>query len=225
MSSFDKAESIATNTLLCPNIPSEFFVCDQALLTLHDACAKFGPIYTFVPMKTFRRIMIIFQETLHALQAKTELDRLTLHWEDSLENIGFDQTGSENWTLRLYYGQHFNIHQNASTLEVPRFKRNLLISPPGSPCAGWEQIEEDSPNRAVLASDLFHAQQDISDYELDDDELELPTVQPLKKTSVVCVQGTQSPHLPSITVEDCDGHDIKRTTLIPPTPMPPRRYA
>ncbi|KAI8991849.1 Calcipressin [Mycotypha africana] len=57
-------------------------------------------------------------------------------------------------------------------LQVPQFQRNLLISPPGSPFEGWEQIEEDAPNQKVLASDLMHAA-DMSDFELDDDVLDL----------------------------------------------------
>lgn len=233
---FDKAESIATNTLLIPNIPDLFFSCDQVMLTLHDACAHFGPLYTFVPMKTFRRIMVIFQETAHAIKAKESLDRSVLVWkQNELENIAFENATSTNTDdaerllLRFYYGQHFSIHQSQSTLEVPQFKRNLLISPPGSPCEGWEQIEEDSPNRAVLASDLIHAA-DISDYELDDDELELEEKTPpklsAKKLNVVCAQGlTREEHLPSITVEDYDGlNPIHKRTTIPATPMPPSRH-
>ena len=61
---------------------------------------------------------------------------------------------------------------NSTSLQVPEFQRNLLISPPGSPCEGWEQIEEDAPNRAILASDLMQAAE-VSDYELDEDEYSL----------------------------------------------------
>jgi hypothetical protein len=102
----------------------------------------------------------------------------------------------------------------------------LLISPPGSPFEGWEQIEEDAPNQAILASDLIHAAE-VSDYELDDDEFNLdspssstltptpPVVAPIpsvkKKTpsrfSIVCAKGLeQAEHLPSITVQDWDGN-------------------
>lgn len=128
---------------------------------------------------------------------------------------------------------------------MPQFQRNLLISPPGSPFDGWEQIEEDAPNQAVLASDLMHAAE-ISDYELDDDELELEAIhkekmeikKQQKAISIVCSRGSeQLEHLPSITVQDWDGHTQlefdgpkeegkrkkKNVNDIVPTAMPPRK--
>ncbi|RCH80554.1 carbohydrate-binding module 1 protein, partial [Rhizopus stolonifer] len=125
---------------------------------------------------------------------------------------------------------HFAIHvdPNSNSLQVPQFQRNLLISPPGSPCEGWEQIEEDAPNQAILASDLMHAAE-ISDYELDDDELELEERPVAPKTvSIVCSKGLEKPEeLPAITVQDWDGYSgasIPRKKLmqqLTPTAMPP----
>lgn len=145
--------------------------------------------------------------------------------------------------------QHFAIHvdPNSTSLQVPQFQRNLLISPPGSPVEGWEQIEEDAPNQAVLGSDLMHAAE-ISDYELDEDELDLDTSTTIKTTSkmnipkpktvsIVCSRGMEQPeHLPSITVQDWDAHisieldnsleqgassKKKNVTHIIPTSLPP----
>jgi hypothetical protein len=42
-------------------------------------------------------------------------------------------------------------------LRPPAIERNFLISPPGSPPVGWEQIREDPPNVAPLADDLIAA--------------------------------------------------------------------
>ncbi|GAN10894.1 calcipressin [Mucor ambiguus] len=261
MDHFRKAESIATNTLLIPDVPAIFFGCDDALLTLHDAFAEFGPIYTFVPMKGFRRLMIIFQETVHAMKAKQALDRHSIVYrerepfpeivtyakvDNDTEQVWKD-AGNVVLQLRVYYGQHFaiNVDPKSTSLQVPQFQRNLLISPPGSPFDGWEQIEEDAPNQAVLASDLMHAAE-ISDYELDDDELELEAIhkekmeikKQQKAISIVCSRGTEQPeHLPSITVQDWDGHTQlefdgpkeegkrKKKTVndIVPTAMPPRK--
>jgi hypothetical protein len=118
MSHFDKAESIATNTLLIPEIPLCFFGCDNAMLTIYDAFAEFGPIYTFVPMKGFRRLMIVFQETVHAMQAKKSLDRHSLVWKEKKPFPGIiTLTKLENeqdkavweqyqlFELRVYFGQ------------------------------------------------------------------------------------------------------------------------
>lgn len=42
-------------------------------------------------------------------------------------------------------------------LRPPAIEKNFLISPPGSPPIGWEQIVEDPPNVAPLAEDLITA--------------------------------------------------------------------
>lgn len=80
--------------------------------------------------------------------------------------------------LRVYFGPTFPLDRLAylprtaghpppasSLLEVPASGKNFLISPPGSPPVGWEQIEEDAPNRRT-----FH-EGDASDDEVDFDEL------------------------------------------------------
>lgn len=115
MSHFDKAESIATNTLLIPDIPKCFFGCDDAMLLLHDAFAEFGPIFTFVPMKGFRRIMIIYQETVHALKAKKDLDKHVVIYKDRVNDFpeivtlsdpsSWSDTDYDVFLLRVYFGQ------------------------------------------------------------------------------------------------------------------------
>jgi hypothetical protein len=97
-----------------------------------------------------------------------------------------------------------------------------------------------------LASDLIHAAE-VSDYELDEDELDLDTppititsttsIPKPKTVSIVCSKGLEQPaHLPSITVQDWDGHinveleqvsetstKQKKVTHIIPTSLPPIR--
>lgn len=108
-------ESIATNTLLIPDVPKSFYGCDDAMLLLHDAFAEFGPLYTFVPMKGFRRIMIIYQETVHALNAKKELDRHVIVYKERVNNFpeivtlsneqDWNDQDYELFLLRVYFGQ------------------------------------------------------------------------------------------------------------------------
>jgi hypothetical protein len=76
---------------------------------------------------------------------------------------------------------------------------------------------------------------EISDYELDDDELDLTPIKPSPKSiSIVCSQGTETPeHLPAITVQDWDTHciktdseitiDLKKKMSVSPTAMPPNK--
>lgn len=42
-------------------------------------------------------------------------------------------------------------------LRPPPIEKNFLISPPGSPPVGWEQIREEPPNATPLADDLIAA--------------------------------------------------------------------
>ena len=46
-------------------------------------------------------------------------------------------------------------------LRPPAIEKNFLISPPGSPPVGWEQIREDPPNATPLAHDLMTALQKL----------------------------------------------------------------
>jgi hypothetical protein len=46
---------------------------------------------------------------------------------------------------------------SANYLQPPPIEKNFLISPPGSPPVGWEQIKEDPPNQSPLADDLMVA--------------------------------------------------------------------
>jgi hypothetical protein len=119
MSHFDSAESIATNTLLIPNIPTCFFGSDDAMLLIHDACAAFGPLYTFVKMKGFGRLMVIYRDTANSIKAKQQLDRNHLIWKERepfpeiISLTKLDETDIKAWVdlgykvldLRVYYGQ------------------------------------------------------------------------------------------------------------------------
>ncbi|KAL0078605.1 Calcipressin [Phycomyces blakesleeanus] len=171
-------QSIATNTLLIPDIPKNFFACSSAMKQIEEKFAEFGTISQFILMKGFGRIMVIYEETMAAIKAKLEIDRATLFWKQENENVEIIAMGKdlENiWNantleIRIYFGQHNPINPDLalSRLQVPDLERNFLISPPGSPFEDWEQTLESPPNKAVLASDLSHALADYSDDNMED---------------------------------------------------------
>jgi Calcipressin len=56
-----------------------------------------------------------------------------------------------------YTDEEENGESHVTYLKPPKVEKNFLISPPGSPPVGWEQIVEDPPNSTPLAADLLHA--------------------------------------------------------------------
>lgn len=61
--------------------------------------------------------------------------------------------------MRVFFGPPTSpeLIDQTSHLSVPPTDKNFLISPPGSPPVGWEQIREDPPNMDALAEDLMDA--------------------------------------------------------------------
>lgn len=65
-------------------------------------------------------------------------------------------------TLRVYRGDPNPLKIGPDVpienyLRPPAIDKNFLISPPGSPPVGWEQVLEDPPNATPLAADLITA--------------------------------------------------------------------
>lgn len=74
------ATSIATNTLIIPNIPHSFFLSDDALETIRSQWATFGQLHQLIPMKGFGRLMVIYLDTQCAITAKKYMDQASLYW-------------------------------------------------------------------------------------------------------------------------------------------------
>lgn len=77
-------------------------------------------------------------------------------------------------------------------LKPPEHEKNFLISPPGSPPEGWEQIREDPPNASPFAHDLLHALQ------------KLHLAQQEKGSVEILITPEEGPGI-GVYVEDCDG--------------------
>ena len=77
-------------------------------------------------------------------------------------------------------------------LKPPAHEKNFLISPPGSPPEGWEQIREDPPHPTPIAHDLMHALQ------------RLHLARQEKGSIEVLIPPEEGPGI-GIYVEDCDG--------------------
>ncbi|KAI9312569.1 Calcipressin [Dichotomocladium elegans] len=154
--------------------------------------------------------------------------------------------------IRLYYGQHNPINPDPKLfqLQVPKSKKNFMISPPGSPFEGWKQIPESPPNTSVLASDLTQSFSDLPDddvedlenfrlespVESDDEDLDMGDARRPLLMVVRCrgnntsMTDSQQQQLPLITVQDWDGEQQHKTNnrrckapKIVPTSLPPVR--
>jgi len=62
-------------------------------------------------------------------------------------------------SLKVYRADRTEIERDPAELYLrpPELEKNFLISPPGSPPVGWEQIREEPPNVTPLAEDLINA--------------------------------------------------------------------
>ena len=83
---------------------------------------------------------------------------LTRYESESVLNA-IDRDFSSPIVLRVFRADPTPLDQleNPDLLRPPALEKNFLISPPGSPPAGWEQIREEPPNSTPLADDLIVA--------------------------------------------------------------------
>jgi hypothetical protein len=80
----------------------------------------------------------------------------------------------------------------ANYLRPPATEKNFLISPPGSPPVGWEQVKEDPPNPTPLADDLMQALCKLQTHE--------------RRAGLEVLLDPQEAGV-GVYVEDCDGRD------------------
>ncbi|KAG6332777.1 hypothetical protein ID866_6312 [Astraeus odoratus] len=140
-----------TNTLIITQVPRTFFQ-PIVLQALRDYFAVYGEITHWVPISCFSRILLVYSDVGPVEQAKASSDPLVIQPAHGVPTV-----------LRVYRAEPNPIINPASPTPDDRFLRpppvdkNFLISPPGSPPVGWEQVREDPPNSLTLAEDLIAA--------------------------------------------------------------------
>ncbi|KAG5639185.1 hypothetical protein H0H81_006089 [Sphagnurus paluster] len=178
-----------TNTIAITSVPKNFFhPVIQDVLREHFA--SFGEVNRWAPLPGFGRIIVVYRSEDVAEIAKQQCDPIIVHQSSD---------GSEV-VLRVYRADpnplttsdHFgNEVPEENYLRPPAIDKNFLISPPGSPPIGWEQIREDPPNPTPLADDLIQALRKLQLHERRS-SLEV-LLDPLEGSGV------------GVYVEDCDG--------------------
>jgi hypothetical protein len=115
---------------------------------LHNHFASHGKIRAWAPLKTFSRVVVVYESEDSADEAKSYCDGLEI--DATPETSAF--------VLRVFRGDPTPLTPPGGThLRPPAIEKNFLISPPGSPPVGWEQVVEEPPNSAPLAEDLIAA--------------------------------------------------------------------
>ncbi|KAI2634353.1 Calcipressin-domain-containing protein [Hypomontagnella submonticulosa] len=131
-----------TNTLLITNLnDTEIFRPDN-LQTLRELITQTAPVYTWSPLKSFRRIVVSFYDEQAAIRVRSVWDGESIMGE----------------RCRVYFGQPtpLDLHKD-DRLKLPDAGKLFFISPPPSPPHGWEMKLEDAPNKQVHAEDLAEA--------------------------------------------------------------------
>ncbi|KAF1345377.1 Calcipressin-domain-containing protein [Delphinella strobiligena] len=131
-----------SNTLIITNLDDPAIFTPSNLASIRAALDAENPLYSFSPLKSFRRIICAFHTTESAIQVRQKLDGETV-------------LGAR---IRVYFGQETQLTTlEDQHLKAPHAGKLFFISPPPSPPHGWESKEEDPPNKEVHADDLANA--------------------------------------------------------------------
>ncbi|KAK2460693.1 hypothetical protein APHAL10511_007163 [Amanita phalloides] len=185
-----------TNTLAIASLPRLFFI-PEILNIIQSHFGFFGEINQWVPLPGFGRIIIVYTNEDDAESAKRACDPIVLQGDEGEDGL--------QMVLRVYradpnplrtvepWGTEPVIPQE-NYLQPPPVEKNFLISPPGSPPLGWEQVKEDPPNQGPLAEDLMTA---LKKLELHEKRMEYSPVEVLLHPEESGV---------GVYVEDCDAN-------------------
>ncbi|KAI2471762.1 Calcipressin-domain-containing protein [Annulohypoxylon bovei var. microspora] len=192
-----------TNTLLLTNLnDTEIFRPDN-LQTLRELIQATAPVYTWSPLKSFRRIVVSFFDEQSAIRVRSVWDGEAIMGE----------------RCKVYFGQHtpLDLHENEH-LKLPDAGKLFFISPPPSPPHGWEMKLEDAPNKLVHAEDLAEA---LSKLRHQAAPADVSPVSPVDMASAFRTRSRSStliyhpdehggsPNLPAISVDDMTDEPIE----------------
>ncbi|EKM56089.1 uncharacterized protein PHACADRAFT_257155 [Phanerochaete carnosa HHB-10118-sp] len=175
-------------------MPRAFFE-PAVLYALRQYFDGFGEIHTWAPLKAFGRVLVIYYDEEAVELAKESSDGLFIDAADFHPGV----------TLRVFRADPTPLDQldNPDLLRPPRLEKNFLISPPGSPPVGWEQIQEDAPNSSPLADDIIAALKKLQ-------------VEREDKSSAEMLIEHENDEGIAIFVEDCDADVGDQTAEQPP---------
>ncbi|KAI0831633.1 Calcipressin-domain-containing protein [Hypoxylon sp. FL0890] len=210
-----------TNTLLITNLnDTEIFRPDN-LQTLRELISATAPIYTWSPLKSFRRIVVSFYDEQAAIRVRSVWDGEAIMGE----------------RCKVYFGQPTPLDLHMSEhLKLPDAGKLFFISPPPSPPHGWEMKLEDAPNKQVHPEDLAEALAKLRHQATPADispvsPVEGPaTFKTRSRSSTLIYQPEEhggSPNLPAISVDDMTdepsdlGHNADGSPIMAHTARPP----
>ncbi|GAA5896506.1 hypothetical protein JCM5296_000686 [Sporobolomyces johnsonii] len=154
-----RSKPTPTNSLILVLPPLLF---SPTLLPLfHAHFGTYGNMLSWTALERLGRVLVVYEEADEATRAKQEMDGFV--WEEEDERgesstAGLDRNGvnlarDTPQPLRAFFGPTLPVplptSLSSTLLSVPALSKNFLISPPGSPPVGWEQIEEEAPNTQV----------------------------------------------------------------------------
>jgi hypothetical protein len=160
-------DSKRTNTLVLTQLPKPFFH-PRVMDALRDHFASHGKIRAWAPLRTFSRVVVVYESEDSADEAKTHSDGLSIdatpetcvcHTHPLSLNHPTDPIiVRPAFILRVFRADPtLATPPGGALLRPPAIEKNFLISPPGSPPVGWEQVVEEPPNSTPLADDLIAA--------------------------------------------------------------------
>jgi hypothetical protein len=145
----------ATNTVAITSLPRAFF--DPLILDLlRTHFENFGEINQWVPLPGFGRVIVVYEHDQSAERAKLHSHPIALQATNEYPEVLLRVFRADRNPLLPRHTEDSVRSHHIDYLQPPPVEKNFLISPPGSPPVGWEQIREDAPNSTPLASDLMH---------------------------------------------------------------------